>query len=91
MRRVLRRVLRSPLVASVLGGLAVRLVLWLNGPEATLPSAVQGIFQPLQDAFTATALVTLGLSLDPQLRLLAHRPTSSACLLFGKVCPLHRD
>ena len=47
-RRVLRRVLRSPLVASVLGGLAVRLGLWLIGPEAALPAAVQGIFQPLQ-------------------------------------------
>ena len=84
-RRVLRKVLRSPLVTSVLVGLAVRLVLWLSGPEAALPSVVKGIFQPLQDAFTATALVTLGLSLDPKLGLLVHQPTSSACLLFGKV------
>jgi len=87
--RVLRRVIRSPLVASVLVGLAVRLALWLSGPQAAMPSAVQGIFKPLQEAFTATALVTLGLSLDPQLRLLAHRPTSSACLLFGKVRAHH--
>ena len=40
---------------------------------------------PLRQAFTATALVTLGLSLKTNLRALSSAPLFASCLLLGKL------
>ena len=81
--RVCSKVLRSPLVFSVVVGSAVRAALQAGG-HAALPELVGGVFEPFQQAFAATALVTLGLSLRTSLKPLASEPLCATGVLCGK-------
>ena len=81
--RVCSKVLRSPLVFSVVVGSAVRAALQAGG-YAALPELVAGVFEPFRQAFAATALVTLGLSLRTSLKPLASEPLCATGVLCGK-------
>jgi len=85
--RTLGKVARSPLVLSVLLGGGLRLCL-LAGGDPKLPPVLTGILLPLKQAFTATALVTLGLSLRTRLSPLTQKPLSTVGLLCAKVFAL---
>lgn len=76
-------VARSPLILSVLLGAAARLALLACG-NAALPDVVAGVLSPLKQAFTATSLVTLGLSLHTSSAPLAQKPLSAVGLLCAK-------
>ena len=83
--RVVRKVLLSPLVASVIGGLLLRgLLTGVWGPRAQLTGYVLDTLASFRDAFGATALVTLGLSLRVEPKVLGQAPLTAMCILAGK-------
>ena len=85
---VLRRLVRSPPVAATAAGLATRLVLRMCGADAQLPAPLLTALSPLRDAFTASALVTLGLSLVPSLGALREAKVMTLCVVCAKLLVL---
>jgi len=81
--RSMVKVARSPLVLSVFLGGALRLCLIAFG-DPPLPAIVHGTLLPMKQAFTATALVTLGLSLRTRAEPLMTQPLTSLSLLCAK-------
>ena len=63
--RVLSKLLRSPLVASVVAGAVVTLLVVAGAPR--LPEPIEEFFDAYRQTFTAAALTTLGLSLRTKL------------------------
>lgn len=87
--RGVAKVGRSPLVFSVLLGGVLRACLLAAG-DPPVPAWIHGTLLPLKQAFTATALITLGMSLRTQSEALTSQPLASVGLLCGKaiVMPL---
>ena len=82
--RVLSKLLRSPLVASVVAGAVVKTFLVVAGAPR-LPEPIEEFFDAYRQTFTAAALTTLGLSLRTKLTALQDAPTASASLVLVKV------
>ena len=78
------KLLRSPLVASVVAGAVVKTVLVVAGAPR-LPEPIEEFFDAYRQTFTAAALTTLGLSLRTKLTALQDAPTASASLVLVKV------
>lgn len=79
---VMRKVLRSPPMASVILGLLARALLELL--KQPLPQVIDSTFDSMSQAFAATALVTLGLSLKPKLEVIKRKSLAVVCLLLAK-------
>ena len=82
--RALSKLLRSPLVASVVAGAVVKTFLVVAGAPR-LPEPIEEFFDAYRQTFTAAALTTLGLSLRTKLTALQDAPTASASLVLVKV------
>ncbi len=82
---MLRRVLRSPVVLAVICGMLVRVAFAAAGRHPALPSAVEGALDSLRDAFAASALVTLGLSIKTQMHALSGVSVTACCLVLSKL------